>query len=132
MSYVVRWIGLLLALPVLPLAYAWPMLRAVAHRGRPVQMPAQDPVSLAMQALVILQRERASRGLEPIDCARIDISYGEFDEMRIQFGAPTLADGADEGMQRMGELCNFEMTPKIARSVARARAQAQVKSGMRD
>jgi hypothetical protein len=135
MSFLGRSIGLLIALPFVPLAYAVALLRTVAAGRQAVQTSAPDAAGLALQALGIVQRERESRGLEPLDCARIEISYGDFDGMHIQFGPQTLADGAAEGMQRMGELANFDLMPKISNTMALAQARARVqalKSGMRD
>jgi len=127
MNSIARYLGLLLALPFMPLAYAVSLLRSMAA-GRRVQTSAPDAVSLAMQALVILQRERDARGLEPLDCARIEVTYGDFDEVRIQFGPESLADGAAEGLGKMGELGNFDLTPKIARTVALTQARQQIRS----
>lgn len=127
MNSIARYLGLLLALPFMPLAYAVSLLRSMSA-GRRVQTSAPDLAGLAFQALGFLQHERETRGLEPLSCARIDVSYGDFDEVRIQFGPETLADGAAEGMRHMGELGNFELTPKIARTVAIAQARQRIQS----
>lgn len=129
MPTLARCLGLLVALPFVPLAYAVSLLRAVARGPRAEPQAVKTTADLSSQALSIVQRERSLRGLEPLECSRIDISYGDgFDELRIQFGAETLADGAAAGMQLMGGLGNFEFAPGIARTIAAAHVRARVQA----
>jgi hypothetical protein len=129
MPTLARWMGLLLALPFIPVAYAVSLLRTASAGRRAAQPAATTAADLAWLAMGIVQREREARGLEPLECSRIDISYGEgFDELRIQFGAETLSDGAAEGLQLMGQLANFNLAPRIERTISTAQMQSRMQA----
>lgn len=128
-------VGILLAVPFMPLAYAVALLRAMARGPAKPEKPHQegDQVSLAMQALALLQSERAARGLDPLECHGIEILYGDFDRVEIVIRGQTLAEGAAEGLSKLGAMGNFQVIPKIERTMelaqARSRMQAH-KAGM--
>jgi hypothetical protein len=123
MRMICRWIGFLLALPFVPLAYAL----AMVSRPKPAAVPP-SPGALATMAFEVLRHEREIRGLEPLACDKIQISYGDFDEIRITFESQSLADGASDGLRLMGQLGNFALTPKIGRDVEMSQARARVRA----